>query len=229
MNIQTLILCGGKGERLRPFTDDLPKPLVEINNKAILSYIIENLLTFDITNIIIASGYKSEMITKYIDSVYPANNIQISNQGNVDIIERIKSILPEVSSDLIVMYGDTISDVDLTELVEFSRNQMEAVTVTLWPLRSQFGVIETDENNKVVSYTEKPVLNKWINIGYFYFKQKSFPLIKKNSTFEDFLHKLVEKKELAGFKHKGHHITVNTMKELQDAEVNILNIKNIRN
>ena len=69
MNIQTLILCGGKGERLRPFTDDLPKPLVEINNKAILGYIIDNLLTFDITNIIIASGYKSEMITKYIDSV----------------------------------------------------------------------------------------------------------------------------------------------------------------
>jgi glucose-1-phosphate cytidylyltransferase len=228
MNIQTLILCGGKGERLRPFTDDLPKPLVEINNKAILGYIIDNLLTFDITNIIIASGYKSEMITKYIDSVYPANNIQISNQGNVDIIERIKSILPEVSSDLIVMYGDTISDVDLTELVEFSKNQMEAVTVTLWPLKSQFGVLETDENNKVISYAEKPILNKWINIGYIYIKKQSFSLIRESKTFEAFLNNLVDQKELAGFKHKGHHITVNTLKELDDAEAQILKINNIR-
>ena len=224
MSLQTLILCGGKGERLRPLTDDLPKPLVEINDKAILGYIIDHLLKFDIDNIIIASGYKSEIINKYIDSEYPALNIKISNQGNVDIIERITSVTPEVASDLIVMYGDTISDVDLKELIEFSNNRVESVAVTLWPLRSQFGVLELDENNKVVSYTEKPILNKWINIGYFYFKQKGLSMLEGCNSFEEYLSKLVSKQELAGYKHKGQHITVNSLKDLKEAESQLLKI-----
>jgi len=224
MSIQALILCGGKGERLRPFTDDLPKPLVEINNKAILGYIIDHLSIPDIGQLIIASGYRSDKIDNYIEKNYSNKNIIISDLGDVDIVERIKGVAMDVKDDLIVMYGDTISDVDLKELFDFSQNQKESVVVTLWPLRSQFGVLETDENNKVTSYTEKPVLNKWINIGYFYFKQKGLSLLKDCNSFEGFLTKLVAHQELAGYKHKGEHITVNTLKELKEAESRVLKI-----
>ena len=59
---EAIILCGGKGERLRPLTYDIPKPLVKINNKPILHYVIEHLKQFDIRNINIASGYKSSVL-----------------------------------------------------------------------------------------------------------------------------------------------------------------------
>jgi NDP-sugar pyrophosphorylase family protein len=227
MSIHALILCGGKGERLLPHTYNKPKPLVKIKDKSILGYIIEHISVPEIDKITVATGYMSEKISKYIEKNYADQNISVSDQGDVDILTRIISVLPMIKTDFILLYGDTISDVDLADLIKFAKTRNESVSVTLWPLKSQFGVLETDENNKVISYAEKPILNKWINIGYIYIKKKSFPLIKESNTFEGFLNNLIDHSELAGFKHKGHHITVNTLKELKDAEAHILNINNI--
>ena len=63
-NLIVIVLCGGKGQRLRPLTSDIPKPLVKIKSKALLEYIINHLLKFNIKNIIVASGYKSHLIKK---------------------------------------------------------------------------------------------------------------------------------------------------------------------
>ena len=62
--LTVIILCGGKGQRLRPLTSDTPKPLIKIKNKAMLEFIINHLLNFNIKNIIVASGYKSHLIKK---------------------------------------------------------------------------------------------------------------------------------------------------------------------
>ena len=225
--MKVLILCGGKGERLRPFTDDIPKPLIEINDKPILCYIIEHILSFGINDIILATGYKSNKIQEYVNTYFGNNEIEISDQGDVDIVERIRSVARDMKGDLIVLYGDTISNVNLKALTEFSLQHKEAITVTLWPLRSQFGVIETDFNNKVISYEEKPILDKWINIGYFYFKEKGLDLLKDIDAFEEFLNYIIKENELIGFKHRGDHITVNTLKELQEAQIKITKLYNL--
>ena len=86
---EAIILCGGKGERLRPITDDVPKPLVKINNKPILHYVIEHLKQFDIRNINIASWYKSIVLKKYFSENSYKVSIKIHNSGDVDIIKRI--------------------------------------------------------------------------------------------------------------------------------------------
>ena len=127
---------------------------------------------------------------------------------------------------MIVLYGDTISNVNLNDLINFSSNHEESITVTLWPLRSQFGVIETDSNNKVISYKEKPVLDKWINIGYFYFKNRGLQHFKDFDTYENFLTSMIDQGHVVGFKHKGDHITVNTVNELREAQVKVEKIFN---
>jgi glucose-1-phosphate cytidylyltransferase len=225
--MKVLILCGGKGERLRPFTDDIPKPLIEINNKPILGYVIDHILAFGIDEIIIAVGYRSNKIQEYIEDKYSSYKFIISDQGDVDIVERIRSVAQDVKSDMIVLYGDTISNVNLKTLKGFSLQHKEAITVTLWPMRSQFGVIETDSNDKVISYEEKPILDKWINIGYFYFKKKGLDLLKNIDTYEEFLNYIIKENELIGFKHRGDHITVNTLKELQEAQIKITKLYNL--
>jgi NDP-sugar pyrophosphorylase family protein len=63
-NLTVIVLCEGKGQRLRPLTSDIPKPLIKIRNKALMEYIINHLLKFNIKNIIVASGYKSHLIKK---------------------------------------------------------------------------------------------------------------------------------------------------------------------
>ena len=101
---EAIILCGGKGERLRPITKDVPKPLVKINNKPILHYVIEHLKQYDIGNINIASGYKSSVLKRYFSENNYDINIDIYDSGDVDIIKRIQDILVAVQNDVIIHY-----------------------------------------------------------------------------------------------------------------------------
>ena len=93
---EAIILCGGKGERLRPITNSVPKPLVKINNKPILHYVIDHLKQFGIGNINIAGGYKSSVLKKYFSENKYDINIDIYDSGDVDIIKRIQDILTVV-------------------------------------------------------------------------------------------------------------------------------------
>ena len=157
---EAIILCGGKGERLRPITDDVPKPLVKINNKPILHYVIEHLKQFDIRNINIASWYKSSVLKKYFSENSYNVSIKIHNSGDVDIIKRIQDILVTVQKDVIVLYGDTILNVDINDLISHHRKSSKEITMTVWPLKLDYGLVEIAENGTVESFAEKPILDK---------------------------------------------------------------------
>ena len=219
-NLQAILLCGGKGERLRPLTDDMPKPLIPIKGKPLLRHIVEHAQKHGIGAFIAAVGYKAEKIKDYLE-----NQLQIKaefvDSGDADIIKRLNDCAALIQGDFLVLYGDTLSDVDLEKLIAFHRSRAEKATVTVWPLQSQFGVLEVAEDGKVVSFKEKPVLDKWINIGYFYFEKEALDWMRGFERFEDFLHWLVAEGKLNAYQHKGIHITVNTIKELDEAEKNI--------
>ena len=93
--------------------------------------------------------------------------------------------------------------------------------MSVWPLRSQFGIVDVRKDGKVLGFQEKPILDKWINIGYFYFNHEMINKINQYDRFDFFLKDLAEQNLLNAFKHTGLHITVNSIKELVDAEKNI--------
>ena len=165
---EAIILCWGKGERLRPITNDIPKPLVKINDKPILHYVISHLMRYGINRIHIASGYKSEMIKKFISSCHYDANIDIYNSGDDDIIKRIQDILVNVQKDVLVLYGDTISNVDISEVLLHYNRSLKGIIMTVVPLKMSYGLVEIGSDGTVESFAEKPTLDKWINIGYFY-------------------------------------------------------------
>jgi len=220
-NLKIIILCGGKGERLHPLTNDIPKPLLQIKGKPILSYIIEHLSYYNLYELIITIGYKSKKISDFIASEYPTSCFRLIDSGEVDIIRRIQDSLDYIDEDFMVLYGDTLSDVPILELIKHHKLNERPATMTVWPLRSQFGIVELDKADNVLGFKEKPKLDKWINIGYFYFNQEMKELIQKYDSFAEFLRILAEKGLLNAYKHNGIHITVNTIKELADAEKNI--------
>jgi glucose-1-phosphate cytidylyltransferase len=221
---EAIILCGGKGERLRPITFDIPKPLVKINDKPILHYVIAHLTKYNIKKIHIASGYKSEVIEKYFSDNKHDIDISIYNSGDVDIIKRIQDILVNVKKDILVLYGDTISNVEIDELILRHRQSSKRITMTVWPLKIAYGLVEIINDGTVKSFAEKPTLDKWINIGYFYINKDYYDLIFNNDIFESFLQQSASNGSINAYKHHGVHITVNTLSELEEAQKNIINI-----
>jgi glucose-1-phosphate cytidylyltransferase len=220
-NATALILCGGKGERLRPLTEFTPKPLVHLKGRPILSYLLDHLKKFQIENIVIAAGFQAEKIHKFFAENHKDMNVTIVDSGDADIIERIKTCSPYIKNDFMLMYGDTLADVNLNKLKEFHSNHGGKATITLWPLKSQFGLAELDSEGNVTKFREKPTLDQWINIGNFYYNQEVIEWMKDFSSYAEFLEYLGKEKKLKGFKHDGVHITVNTLRELEDAEENI--------
>ena len=221
---EAIILCGGKGERLRPITNDVPKPLVEINDKPILHYVIEHLKKYNIRKINIASGYKSDVIERYFSENNYNASIKIHDSGDVDIIKRIQNVLEDVQKDVIVLYGDTISNVDIFDLISHHRKSSKEITMTVWPLKIAYGLVEIAEGDSVESFVEKPTLDKWINIGYFYINIHYIDFIFNHNSFESFLLDAASKNYINAYKHQGLHITINTLSELEDAQSNIKNI-----
>lgn len=216
-----IILCGGKGIRLRPLTKDIPKPLLQIKNKPILKYIINQFKKYNFDNYIIPIGYKGHKISEFMKDNFKNLNYKIIDSGDVDIITRIRDSVKDIESDFILSYGDTISNIDLSKLVNYHDKHPNSVIVTSFPITIPFGVMKVDKNSNVTSFCEKPLLDDVMNIGYFYFSKKHHPLFFKYKSFVEVLSYLSKKRELKCFKHDGIHITINTLAELELANENI--------
>lgn len=220
-DVTALILCGGKGERLRPLTESIPKPLVHIKGRPILSYLLDHIRRFAINDIVIAAGFQAEKIHAFFRDNYRDLAVKIVDSGDVDIIERIKACAPHLRGDFMLFYGDTLADVDLDKLQEYHFAENAQATITLYPLKSQFGLATLDAAGNVTRFEEKPTLDRWINIGNFYYTSEALAWMRDFSSYAAFLEFLGREKRLKGYKHPGVHITVNTFRELEDAEQNI--------
>ena len=227
--LTVLILCGGKGERLSPLTDKIPKALIPINGIPILTYLIHYFESFGFRRFIIAAGYRSVRIFEFFEKNHNNLNIEIIDSGDVDIIKRIQDAAEFIPDDFIMCYGDTLADVDLNKMIDYHHSHDGILTMTSYPLQSSFGILDIMESGKVTSFVEKPVLDKWINIGYFYFNQSCIHYVKESTSFVGFLHERIARREMYSFKHRGIHITVNTITELHEAEKNIANFNSILN
>ena len=217
-NLSVLILCGGKGLRLRPLTRHLPKPLIEVRNKSILEHIISHFLKFNIDSFIIASGYKHKLINTFIKKKFKDLKIKVLNTGiNSDIIKRIDKSKKHSRKYLLVCYGDTIIDINLNKYLNFYLSKPKKITVASYQLESSFGIFSINKKNLVTNFKEKPLMDIWFNVGYLLFSPENLKYLKKFRKFEDLITFLSKKNLMKTFKHNGNHITINTLTELEKA------------
>ena len=221
-NLSVVILCGGKGLRLRPLTSNLPKPLIKINGKSILENIIHYFLKYKIKNFIIATGYKNQLIDKFVEKKFKKNNIKIVYTGqNSDIVTRLHKSSEYSNKYLLVCYGDTMVDINLDQYIKFYISNIKKITMASYQLKSSFGILEIGKNDNVINFREKPKLDIWFNVGYFMFPYDKFKYFKKFKQFEKLLIFLARKKIIKTYKHRGKHITINTLTELEKAKKQI--------
>ena len=220
--LTVIVLCGGQGKRLKPLTLDTPKPLIKIKNKTMLEYIINHLLKSNIKNIIIASGYKNQIVEKFINKKYQKNITVINTGIKADILERIKKITDKKRGEFLVCYGDTLADININKLIKLYLLNKEKIIISSYELKSSFGILNTNKDmNTVLEFKEKPNLGLWFNIGYIIFSQKYIKMLSRFEKFENYLHFCAKKRFMKTYKHLGRHITVNTISELEEAKSKI--------
>ena len=196
--MDVVLLCGGKGERMRPHTLETPKPLLLINNKPFLYYLIKKFLKIKVNQIILAAGYKFHKIKKFKLKYFNKNkNIKLFNSGNVDIIKRLQDCSKFIKDDFIVCYGDTHVSIDLNKYIKnfYASEKDSSVLSTYFKLK--YGTIIYNKKTLIVkNFLEKPIIQNPINLGYFIFKKKLIKEICKSKSWAIFLDKISKKNKM---------------------------------
>jgi glucose-1-phosphate cytidylyltransferase len=121
----------------------------------------------------------------------------------------------------LVCYGDTLANVDLARLLAEHRDRQALATLTVYQMRSPFGVVKSDESKRVTGFQEKPRLPYWINIGFLLCEPPAFEFLERGSDLPTFLSALARAGALYAHEHNGEHLTVNDEKDRALAETEI--------
>ena len=216
--MKVVILCGGKGTRLSEETTLIPKPMVEIGGKPILWHIMKLFSLYDVTDFILAAGYKIEVIKKNLNIFNEFKKVTLVDTGAETLtggrILRLKKFLQR-DEDFIMTYGDGLSDIRVDELINFHKKHKKIATVTAVHPPVRFGELEL-HGDKVQSFEEKPQAKAgWINGGFFVLNSKVFNYIENDQTiFErEPLTKLSKESNLMAFKHEGFWQCMDTLRD----------------
>ncbi|HLC81830.1 MAG TPA: sugar phosphate nucleotidyltransferase [Candidatus Nanoarchaeia archaeon] len=216
--MQTVILCGGKGTRLREYTETIPKPMVEIGSKPILWHLMKIYASHGFNEFILCLGYKGELIRDYFKNNDLGVKITFVDTGQeTETGGRIKKIEPHIKDNVFfATYADGLADIDLNELLEHHSKSKKIATLTTVNPLSQFGVIEIDENDTIIKFKEKPLLNQWINGGFFVFSRGIFEYLKEDSVLEkEPFERLAADQQISAFKLKKFWKCMDTFKDVQ--------------
>jgi glucose-1-phosphate cytidylyltransferase len=220
--MQVVILAGGLGTRLSEETKIIPKALVKIGNKPIITHLINYYQSYGYNDFIICLGYKGDLIKSFFHkekhkSYYKNLNIKLINTGQKSYTgERLKRVKKYIKGSFFLTYCDGLSNIDIKKtLLFFNKSKKIGLVSTINP-KSRFGVLSIDRYNNVLSFDEKiKNSNIWINAGFFIFTKEIFKFItEKNAIFERGpLIKLSKKKQLVAYKHKGFWQCMDTLKD----------------
>jgi glucose-1-phosphate cytidylyltransferase len=238
--MKAVLLAGGLGTRMREETEFRPKPMVEIGGKPVLWHIMKVLSAQGIKEFIICAGYKGEQIKNYFFN-YKLESMDFTvNLGDhsktvfhgshsesdwkVTVVDtgprtntggRLVAVQKYLDHEpFLVTYGDGIADVSLASLLEFHKNQKTIATMTTARPTSRFGVVEISPEQTVTKFREKPILEDWVNIGYFIFESQIFDYLDENSVLEEQpLAALSEDSNLSAFRHHGFWQPMDTYRE----------------
>ena len=221
--MKTVILAGGLGTRLAEYTETIPKPMVQIGDKPILSHIMNFFQSFGYDDFIIAAGYKKEIIIDYYKDTKEFKNLKIIDTGENSMtggrLLRLKSYFEE-GENFFMTYGDGLATVNLDDLKKFHLNNKKVATVTAVHPPVRFGELEI-KGNEVINFEEKPQAKAgWINGGFFVLNSKIFGYIDNDKTLfeKEPMTRLYKDKNLLAYKHNGFWKCMDTLRDKIDLE-----------
>jgi NDP-sugar pyrophosphorylase family protein len=191
--MKAMILSGGRGKRLRPLTDTIPKPLIEINKLPLIEWSINYLKKFGITDIVLCTGYRSKQIQDYLRK---KNNLNCKIEYSIEKEAlgtggAIKKAMKKITGkSFIVINGDIITNIDLKK-IKTKPNCIAAIE-----LRTKYGTMKI-KNDKIVQFNEKiSVENIWMNPGVYHLSTNISKILPTKGSLEDTVFPKLVKKNL---------------------------------
>lgn len=211
--MKAVILAGGKGSRLEPFTHVFPKPLMPIGNRPILEIILQQLASAGIDEAILTVGHQAAKLIKMVTAAGDFDlKIRYSEEekplGTAGPLKLIKNL----GRDFLVLNGDVLTDLNFAKFIDFHLKTGAIATIGAFErnLNIDFGVIET-EDDRVVDYYEKPQIESLVSMGVYAFKRDILKYIPsgRRLDFPDLVHKLLYKKIYpAVYRHRGEWLDI---------------------
>ncbi len=237
--MKAVILAGGLGTRISEETHLKPKPMIEIGGKPILWHIMKIYSSYKINDFVICCGYKGYMVKEYFANYFlHMSDVTIDIKNNkmevhhkfaepwkVTLVDtgintmtggRLKRVKEYLENETFCFtYGDGVSDVNISNLIEYHKNQKTIATLTSVQPPGRFGTLNM-EGNKISKFQEKPAGDgNWINGGFFVLESSVFDYLDGDSTIweRDPLEKLASENQLSAFKHDGFWQPLDTLRD----------------
>jgi len=217
--MQVVVLAGGIGSRLRPWTNDIPKPLLPMLDSTLLERVVEGVPSDLVDEVIVAGGYKVDMIKDYFRKADVDFDVRIVPEdkplGTGGALGNCRDI---VSGRFACFNGDIVSSLDVGEMMKQHSSMDLKGTLALWEVEdpTRFGIVGLDEKRKVTQFKEKPkpeeVFSNLINAGSYLLEEEVFDIMPygKHSLERDVFPVLAEEGSLAGFPFEGYFIDAGT-------------------
>jgi NDP-sugar pyrophosphorylase family protein len=218
-----VLLAGGKGTRLQPFTISLPKPLMPVGNRPILEILIRQLKDAGVTKVIICVGYLESLIRSYfgdgskfgVEIFYSSEDEPLGTAGPMRLIKE------DLKESFFFMNGDLFTDIDLKEMFEFHKENKSTATIGLTKrtVDIDFGVIKINEKNEFTEWKEKPTLEYLVSMGIYVFEPTVVQYIPEGFyNVPDLIVKLHELNEkVIGYHYKGNWLDIGRLEDYQRA------------
>ena len=212
--MQAIILAGGKGRRLMPYTTVLPKPLMPIGDYPILEVILRQLKHYGFNRVTISTGYLHELIHAYLDSnrtlgldiAYVHEDTPLGTIGPLRLIE-------DLDDTFLVMNGDILTDISYPDLIASHKKNKAIATVATYQrvVNIDFGVLEKDESRKITAFREKPTYHFDVSMGVYVFSKKILDYVPEGEPFgfDQLMYALTAKKEAVySYPHNGYWLDI---------------------
>jgi glucose-1-phosphate cytidylyltransferase len=217
MKPPVVILCGGRGTRLRERTESVPKALVEIGGRPILWHVIQIYAAQGFERFLLATGYMGEAVAEFAAAERWPEGVEVEcvDTGlDTPTGGRVAALADRLQGQsFCATYADGVADIDLDRLLDFHREQGAPATVTVVRPNLQWGVAELS-GDAVAGFVEKPRSEHWINGGFFCFEPDALTYISADSVLErEPLERLAADGQLRAFRHEGFWDCMDTYKD----------------
>ena len=208
--MKAVILAGGKGARLAPYTKILPKPLMPIGDMPILEVLLRQIKNAGIEDVVITVGHLADLLrTFFQDGNALGLNITYSFEKSPLGTAGPLSLVKGLDRTFLVSNGDVLTTLDLKDLIRFHTEQGAAATIAVHRRKVDidYGVVQCDENSRLVGYIEKPSIDYLVSMGIYVFEPKVLTYISNNQYLDlpDLIRKMLSAGEkVAGFPYAGY-------------------------
>lgn len=227
--MKAIILAGGLGTRLRPLTNETPKPLLLIDGKPIIEHAVDNFKKYGITDIILSIGYKADKIKDYFGdgSKFGVNISYCIEDEPLGTGGAIKKATKDIHETFLTINGDNLADFDWKEIIELHKRNNAKVTLSLFPVEdvTQFGIARL-EGDKILEFIEKPTVEEapsnLNNAGGYVIEPEVLDILSEgvSSIERDCFEKLASKGVVYAHKHVGQWFPTDTLEKYELANKN---------